>query len=134
MRMNMTLEERLFFDARPEALPLYEALREALSARVPELAIEPRRTQLSLRRVCVFGAVSFAPVRRAAERPPAFLTVTFGLPAPLASPRIDAVSEAAPGRWTHHVTLGTAEEIDEELLTWLEQAAVFASLRRPRKR
>ena len=37
--------------------------------------------------------------------------------------------EAYPNTWTHHVMLvmiGTLEEVDEELLSWIVEAAEFA--------
>ena len=34
--------------------------------------------------------------------------------------------EPYPNRWTHHVLIGTVEEIDDELLSWIEEAAAFA--------
>ena len=75
----------------------------------------------------MFAAVSFAKVRRAKDRPDPFLTITFGLPYRKESARIDVTVEAYPNRWTHHVMIGTEEEIDGELLSWIEEAAVFAA-------
>ena len=75
----------------------------------------------------MFAAISFTPVRRAKERPKAFLTVTFGLRRRVASPRIDAAAEPYPGRWTHHVMIGSAEEADAELMEWIREAAASAS-------
>ena len=60
---------------------------------------------------------------------PVWLTVSFGLPERLTSPRIDAAVEAYPGRWTHHVMIGSAHELDDELLDWLRQAAAFSALK-----
>jgi hypothetical protein len=42
------------------------------------------------------------------------------------SARIDAAAEPYPNRWTHHVMIGTSEEIDDELLAWIGEAAAFA--------
>ena len=71
-------------------------------------------------------------VRRKAQRPSPYLTVSFGLSYPLDSPRVDAKTEPYPNRWTHHVMIGSAEEIDQELLGWLWEAAQFAASK-PRK-
>ena len=43
------------------------------------------------------------------------------------SPRIDAAVEPYPNRWTHHVPVQGIEEIDEELMGWVKEAAVFAA-------
>ena len=123
-------DELLFFDRRPGALPLYEALRRALFQAVGDVTIQVKKTQISF--VCrrLFGAASFTPVRRAKERPDPFLTVTFGLGYPVESPRIDARMEAYPGRWTHHVLIGQEADIDQELVCWLQEAASFAEAKR----
>ena len=39
---------------------------------------------------------------------------------------VDAAAEPYPNRWTHHVMIGAGEELDEELLGWIGEAAGFA--------
>ena len=77
----------------------------------------------------IYGAVSFLAARRKALRPDPFITVTIGLGQRLGSPRIDAASEPYPGRWTHHLVIGSPDEIDDELAGWLREAAVFAAVK-----
>ena len=43
------------------------------------------------------------------------------------SPGIDVATEPCPGRWTHHVMVGSVDEIDEELLGWIQEAADFSA-------
>ena len=117
-----TVNELLFFDAKPDALALYEAFREAVLAKVPDARIEVKKTQISFFDRRMFAAVSFAPVRKAKDRPKPFLTITFGLSYRKESDRIDVAVEAYPNRWTHHVMIGTVEEVDEELLSWSGEA------------
>lgn len=126
----MTLEEMLFFDNHPAALPLYEKLKESILAEIPDTRIEVKKTQISFFTKHMFAAASFTPVRKAKERPEPFLTVTFGLRDRAASPRIDAAVEPYPGRWTHHVMIGSAEEVDEELMGWIREAAAFSDGKR----
>lgn len=126
----MTLDEMLFFDGHSAALPLYERLKGSILAEVPEARIEVRKTQISFFTKHMFAAASFTPVRRAKDRPESFLTVTFGLCRRATSPRIDAAVEPNPGRWTHHVMIGSAEEVDAELMEWIREAAVFSSGKR----
>ena len=121
-----TVDELLFFDAHRDALPLYEAFREAVFGKMPDARIEVKKTQISYFDRRMFAAVSFAPVRKAKERPKPFLTITFGLPYRKESDRIDVAVEAYPNRWTHHVMIGSAEEVDEELVSWIVEAAEFA--------
>lgn len=123
----MTPDEMLFFDSHSAALPLYEALRERILAEIPDVRIEVKKTQISFFTRHMFAAVSFAPVRKAKERPNPFLTVTFGLRYRADSRRIDAAVSPYPSRWTHHVMIGSAEEADEELMGWIREAAVAAS-------
>ena len=54
------------------------------------------------------------------------MLVSFGLAAHRQSPRIRQAVEAYPGRWTHHVVVQTAEEIDRELLDWIHEAYLFS--------
>ena len=124
------MDEMTFFDRDPAALPLYEKLKDSILAEVPDARIEVKKTQISFFTKHMFAAVSFTPVRRAQDRPKHFLTVTFGLRYKAASPRIDAAAEPYPGRWTHHVMIGSAEEVDGELLEWIREAAVFSSGKR----
>ena len=121
-----TVNELLFFDSKPDALALYEAFREAVLEKVPDARIEVKKTQISFFDRRMFAAVSFAPVRKAKDRPKPFLTITFGLADRKESVRINVAVEAYPNRWTHHVMIGAVEEVDEELLSWIVEAAEFA--------
>ena len=121
-----TVNELFFFESMQDALALYEAFREAVLEKVPNARIEVKKTQISFFNRRMFAAVSFAPVRKAKDRPKPFLTITFGLSYRKESDRIDVAVEAYPNRWTHHVMIGTVEEVDEELLSWIVEAAEFA--------
>ena len=122
----MSMDELFFFDGKPGALLLYEAFRSTLLERMPDARIEVKKTQISFFSRRMFAAVSFTPVRKAKDRPDPYLTITFGLPYRKESARIDVAVEPYPNRWTHHVLIGTVEEIDDELLSWIEEAAAFA--------
>lgn len=126
----MTGETILFFQEHEEVLPLYERLETALLERIPDMHIRASKTQISFSVRRGFGAVSFNPVRRADQRPPVWMTVTFGLSYHKDSPRIDVATEPYPNRWTHHIMVSSEEEIDEELLGWLEEAAAFSATKR----
>ena len=77
----------LFFDAHPDALPLLQALEDALFARFPEAKKRVQKTQITYYHRHVFACVSFARVKRKAEMPESWLTLTLGLPYP---PRLRA--------------------------------------------
>lgn len=115
------------FEKIPGAYELYEALAEKLRQRLPGMWEKVGKTQVSFYLGCQFGCASLLAVRRKAERPDPYLTVSFGLAYPLDSPRVDAKTEPYPNRWTHHLIVGSVEELDGELLGWLEEAAAFAA-------
>lgn len=119
-----------FFAQKPEAIPLYEAFEARLLAELEGVVIQPQKSQITLKNRRVFGAVSFLPARKAKARPGPYITITLGLNRRESSPRIDQASEPYPGRWTHHLVIGSAEEIDEELMAWLREAFDFAAGKR----
>jgi len=120
------LDTLLFFDEHRAALPLFEALEDKLYERFPETKKRVQKTQITYYHRHVFACVSFARVKRKAELPQTWLTLTLGLPYPLESERVAVKTEAYPGRWTTHIVLSTAEELDDELFSWLDQAYVFS--------
>ena len=119
-----------FFAAHPAALPLYECLEARILAEIPGTRVEVRKTQINFSNAHLFACVSFLPVVKAALRPPAYLVVSFGLGYRAVSPRIAAVAEPRPNRWTHHVPIVRADETDDELLSWLKEASAFAASKR----
>ena len=122
-----------FFGEHMEALPMYERLENAILTRIPDVKIKVAKTQITFANKRGFAFVSFNPCRKAKDRPAVWMTVTFGLGCRKGSSRIDVATEAYPGRWTHHVMVGSAEEIDEELLGWIQEAAEFANVKGRRK-
>ena len=122
----MDLDTLQLFDGHHGALPLFEALEEAILARFPETKKRVGKTQISYFHRYVFACVSFARVRRRAELPKDYITLTLGLPYSLESERVAVKTEVCPGRWTTHIVLGTMEELDGELLGWLEEAYAFS--------
>ena len=123
------MDDRLlrFFDQMPEALPLYQKFEREVLSRVEDVRIKVQKTQITYSNMHFFACVSFAKVRKAKERPPVYIVVTFGLAYKKESPRIDIATEPYPNRWTHHVLVSEEEQIDEELLGWVEEAAAFSA-------
>ena len=119
-----------FFGEHLNALPMYQRLEELVFGQIPDVRIKVAKTQITFANKRGFAFVSFNPCRKAKERPETWITVTFGLGYRKESPRIDVVTEPYPGRWTHHVMVGNAEEIDEELIGWIREAADFAASKR----
>ena len=122
----MTMDELFFFDGKPEELALYETLVDRLAALGAFTAIA-HKTQISLKNRRVFACVSVFRVLPKRLLPAHYLVLTLGLPDPLDSPRIAAKTEAQPGRWTHHIVLAGASELDAELLEWIRRAYAFGN-------
>jgi len=120
----------LFFNDHPGALALYARFEEMLLERFPETGKRVQKTQITFTHRHVYACVSFARVRRKAELPEDYIVVTLGLPGPIGSDRVAVKTEAYPGRWTHHLVIRRAEELDEELFGWLGEAYAFAGRKR----
>ena len=116
----------LFFDGHADLFPLYEALETRLLAKYPQMNIRVQKTQISFSNRHLFACVSFLRPRKKAELPASYFVLTLGLPAPLSSPRVAAQTEPYPGRWTAHITLSAAADLDAELFGWIDQAYAFA--------
>ena len=116
-----------FFGEHMDALPIYERLEERILDQIPDVKIKVAKTQITFANKRGFAFVSFNPCRKANDRPAVWMTVTFGLGYRKGSPRINVATEAYPGRWTHHVMVGSVDEIDEELLGWIQEAADFSA-------
>ena len=122
----MSGDELFFFNEKPAALPLYEAFVQRLFAEIDNVTVKVQKTQISFSNKYNFAFVSFLPARKAKDRPEIYITVTFGLRYKKESPRIDAASEPYPNRWTHHLLISSEEEIDDELMGWIKEAAAFS--------
>ena len=126
----MNADILFFFNDHMDASPLYERLEGLILKQIPDVKIKVSKTQISFSNKRNFAFVSFNPCRKAKERPEVWMTVTFGLSYRKDSPRIDVATEPYPNRWTHHVTVGSCEEIDEDLLAFIGEAAAFSAAKR----
>lgn len=117
----MDIETLAFFDRDPSAMPLYEAFRDELLARWPDVKIKISRTQISFTDGVGFAFVSYPP-----RKAPGAVLISLGLRGPLSSARVFAQTEPYPGRWTVHILVRDRSELDEELMGWLEDAHEYA--------
>ena len=122
----MTIDEVLFFDPMPQALPLYAALSQKVLEAFPGVSVKVQKTQITFHARYGFAFVS---LRRIRGCPAVFLIVTFGLCHRVTSPRIALAVEPYPNRWTHHVIVSDACQIDTELMGWLREAYTFAQIK-----
>ena len=114
-------EELLFFADRPEAWPLYEALRGRIFEMCGPVRVQVRKTQIAFS-----GRHGFAFVSLPRRKWEPGIVVSVGLFHRQESPRIQYASEPYPNRWTHHVAVRTEEDLDEELTGWLREAYWFS--------
>ena len=126
----MNADILFFFNDHMDALPLYKRLEGLILEQIPDVKIKGSKTQISFSNKRGFAFVSFNPCRRAKKRPEVWMTVTFGLSYRKDSPRIDVATEPYPNRWTHHIMLGSKEEIEDELMGWIREAAEFSAGKR----
>ena len=126
----MDAEILYFFSEHMDALPLYQRLETLILEQIPDVRIKVSKTQIGFFNKRGFAFVSFNPCRRAKERPETWMTVTFGLAFRVDDPRIDVATEPYPNRWTHHVTVSRAEDMDGQLLGWIREAAAFSASKR----
>lgn len=126
----MDAEILFFFNEHMDALPLYQRLEALILEQIPDVRIKVSKTQVGFFNKRGFAFVSFNPCRRAKDRPETWVTVTFGLAFRVDDPRIDVATEPYPNRWTHHVTVSRAEDVDGQLLGWIREAAAFSASKR----
>lgn len=126
----MDTEILFFFNEHMDALPLYQRLEALILEQIPDVRIKVSKTQIGFFNKRGFAFVSFNPCRRAKDRPETWMTVTFGLAFRVDDPRIDVATEPYPNRWTHHVTVSRAEDMDGQLLGWIREAAAFSASKR----
>jgi len=122
----VTQDAFMFFDRQPAAFPIYEAFVMKLLERFPNTTTRVQKTQITFSNRHVYACVSFQRVRKKADLPDPYIVITLGLSYPLESNRVAVKTEPYPGRWTTHIVVGTVEEIDDELFSWVQQAYSFS--------
>ena len=114
----MNTDVMLFFSRAPGALPLYERLEGEILSRFPETTVTVQKSLIAFDNGRRFAFASLRGKR---------LVVTFGLGNRVDSPRIAQATEPYPGRWTHHVLVADASELNDELFQWIALAYDFAA-------
>lgn len=117
--------EALFLVGDRSAQELFEAVRRAVGG-IGDASVHVSRShQIAFRRHRTFAAV-WVPARYLRGRT-APLVLTVYLPFREPSPRWKQVVEPAPGRFTHHLELWSAGEVDDEVQGWLRTAWELAT-------
>ena len=116
-----------FLHQHMNALPFYEKLEQRILNEIEGVQIKVQKTQISFYNRHLFACVSFARVRKKKDCPDCYIVITFVLSHKAESPRIDIATEPYPNRWTHHVLISDPGEIDDKLMGWIEEAALFSN-------
>ena len=118
----MVLDE--FFSGFEESRRVFDALQAAVDCLGP-VEVRVTKSQVAFRRRRTF-AWAWVPARylRGASAP---LVLTLSFARRDGSSRWKEIVEPAPGRFTHHLELHAASEIDHEVLSWLQEAWEDAS-------
>ncbi len=124
MEEALALSLLSFFAGRPEEEVLGRTVTQWIVTDLPQTTVRVQKTQITFQNRHVFAALSLP--RRARDRAAHALTLTLGLPVRLDTPRVMMAAEPYPGRWTHHLLLSGPQDLDEELLGWVQTAAAFA--------
>lgn len=115
--MCMTLDE--FFAGQETARGIFEAVAEAVATAGPA-EIRVTKSQVAFRRRTGFASTWMpAMYLRRSDVP---LVLTVALRRRDNSPRWKQVVEPVPGRFTHHLELRSAAEVDDEVRGWLREA------------
>ena len=117
-----------YFAGKATARRLYVAVRRAVMA-LGAVAERATRSQIAFRREHAFAWV-WRPDRHLRGTAIAPLVLTIDLFRRDRSPRWKEVVEPRPGRFTHHLELRSAREVDAEVKAWLEEAWETAGLGR----
>jgi len=122
----MTIDD--FFGDQSASLHLYRVVEAYLQSLGP-VRIDVARTQVSFRANFMFAAV-WLPQKSSPIRAKQGIGLSFSLTHPVSHPRIAPAVEVRPRRWTHHVLLEKAEDLDDDIKAWLRESYAFGSLDR----
>lgn len=134
-KQEQLFEVEAFFAKDPESAALARSVFDKLLDRYPDAQLKISKSQAALYEpgpLCMVWPPNHGEFKR---RTPHCLALTFGLGERLESPRIEQAVEPYPGRWTHHVLLHNAADLDAELLDWIDRSREFrqSCLRRRKK-
>jgi predicted transport protein len=114
-----------FFSKMPEVIPLYESIEEKILERFEDVSIEIKKTQITFKAKRGFVYV-WLPIRKIKNRPAYYVVLSFGLDKRIESSRIAESVETFKNRWMHHLIIEKPDELDDELMSWIQDAYLFA--------
>jgi hypothetical protein len=109
-----------FFAGHPDALAVFDKVRAVLLG-LGAVDVRPSRSQVAFRRRRGFASL-WLPGRHLA-RPTAEVVLTIALGRRDPSPRFKQVAQPSPKHWMHHLEVRHPDEIDAQVVGWLQEAA-----------
>ena len=113
------MTRREYFAGREDSRSIFEALLAAVET-LGSVELGVTKSQIAFRRRVAF-AFAWIPGKYLAGTS-APLVLTIGLRRRDGSPRWKEIVEPARGRFTHHLELHSATDIDGEVVAWLREA------------
>ena len=121
----MTADELNLLGKQPTLINVYEHLRKQVLMLFPQSEVRVHKTQISFRDPMPFCYVWLPDRRMDKSRGDTYLMVTLMLGERLQHSRVAQCVEAYPGRFTHHLSLGSQQEVDQQLVEWIRQSHAF---------
>ena len=112
-----------FFAGHPLGLAVCERLRAILGS-LGDVDVRVTKSQVAFRRRRSFAYVWLP--GRYLDHPGAEVVLSIALRRRIDSPRWKEVVEPRPGWWMHHLEVLDVEDIDAEVVAWLQEAADYA--------
>ena len=124
MRSETKRSIRKVFAGRGASLELFQVVMDVICS-LGSVQVVPRKTLVAFGRPKKFAWV-WLPQMWIRQAPSDSITLTFGLDHRLRHPGIKQVVEPYPGRFTHHVVITQASEVDITVERWLREAYELA--------
>lgn len=102
------------------ALAVFERVRSVLEAIGP-VDIRTSKSQVAFRRLRGFAYLWLPGLYL--ERPGADVVLSFALGRRDPSPRFKEVVQPSPKHWMHHLEIHGVDDVDDEVVGWLREAA-----------
>lgn len=118
------MEPEDLFTGHPVALAVLDRVRAVLDAAGP-LEIRTTKSQVAFRRARAFAWLWRPGQYLDGAVAPVVLSFALGRHDP--SPRMKEVVHPSPHHWMHHLELRGVDEVDDEVIGWLVEAAGRAS-------
>ncbi len=115
-----------FFEGQSEELALFKTLNRQVRERWPRAEVLVQKTQIRYADPRPFLWV-WLPPRRIKGRPEHYLVITFGSTVPIETPGIVERTRIRDQRWTHHVLVAKEQDIDRQLIAWIETSHTMSN-------